>query len=432
MSEKENAVEKNKKNTGKTNKNNAVRNNKSTYEKKPYNANTRKNDSKSVQHKKTTKVTQNSNVNKATSNRTNMKNKAETKDGKNVTNNRQKNTVANEKKVGKTNNVKNVQKKTEIKSDKKNIDKLEKKDKMVSKTSTNNTTKDTIKEVEKSSVAEEKELVELNKKKKVKEDTIIQKIKNFLAKIAEMQEEAKKEINEIKENVKIKKEKVELEKNKEENTKIQTNYLLEYYDLPYRYNETVVKILAQTPKKLFVYWDISDEDKLKYIKSFGDNFFADTYPVLLLYNEEKKYVKEIAINDFANSWYIDIDDPKTKYTIQLGRKFRKKPEIINMTVFKEEKIILQTDYLPIAMSNKIEVPNDHILFEKFNSKVLFRNVKTNQEVTKDIRTFDKKLAKAYDLNSFYDMYEELYKDGIENGMFDLNNPTSGNTSSSFK
>ena len=37
--------------------------------------------------------------------------------------------------------------------------------------------------------------------------------------------------------------------------------ILEYYDLPYRYNETVVKILAQTPKILFVYWDVSDNDR---------------------------------------------------------------------------------------------------------------------------------------------------------------------------
>ncbi len=278
-----------------------------------------------------------------------------------------------------------------------------------------------------------KELVELNKKTKVKEETIIEKIKSFLAKIAEMQEEARKEIAEIKESVKIKKEKVESEKNREEISKNNsTNYLLEYYDLPYRYNQTTVKILAQTPKRLFVYWDLSDSDRLKYVKSFGDNFFVETYPVLLLCNEEKKYVREIAINDFANSWYIDIDDPKTKYSIQLGRKFKSRPEIVNMAIFKEENIVLKTDYLPIVMSNKIEAPNDHILFENFNPKITFRNVKTNQETVKDISTFDKKISKAFNLDSFYNVYKELYKDGIEKGMFDLNNPTSGMTSSSFK
>ena len=44
--------------------------------------------------------------------------------------------------------------------------------------------------------------------------------------------------------------------------------VIEYYDLPYRYNKTMVKVLAQTPTTLFVYWDISDEDKANYVKQY--------------------------------------------------------------------------------------------------------------------------------------------------------------------
>ncbi len=168
-------------------------------------------------------------------------------------------------------------------------------------------------------------------KNEVDEETVIDKIKSFLAKIAQMQQEAKKEILE-------KKEKDSSNENEEKTEEPEKpKYMLEYYDLPYRYNETVVKVLAQTPKKLFVYWDISDSDREKYLKAFGEDFFYKTYPVLLLYNEDKKYVREIAVNDFANSWYIDIQDPKTKYTIQLGRKFRNKPEIVNLVEFEQNK-----------------------------------------------------------------------------------------------
>ena len=42
--------------------------------------------------------------------------------------------------------------------------------------------------------------------------------------------------------------------------------VVEYYDLPYRYNQTVVKVLAQTPTTLFIYWDISDDDRKKYVE----------------------------------------------------------------------------------------------------------------------------------------------------------------------
>ncbi len=261
----------------------------------------------------------------------------------------------------------------------------------------------------------------IEKQEKADEATIIEKIKNFLSKIIAMQEENVEE-----ENPKSKEKKISSKKEK----KSTPNYLLEYYDLPYRYNETVVKILAQTPKRLFVYWDISDSDREKYIKAFGDDFFYKTYPVLLLYNEDKKYMKEIPINDFANSWYIDIQDPKNKYIIQLGRKFKDVPNIVNVTAFEQEKIILRTDYLPFADSNSLEVPNDHVLLESLPRFLTFRNVKTNQETVKDLRCFRDIFGTTYSVKEFY---KSEYKEELsEEGMFDMANPSSKLSSSSFK
>ena len=76
-------------------------------------------------------------------------------------------------------------------------------------------------------------------------------------------------------------------------TKKDFAHVLEYYDLPYRYNETVVKILAQTPKILFVYWDISDSDREKYVEKYGEYFFNDTYPVLIVHNKTLNYYWKI-------------------------------------------------------------------------------------------------------------------------------------------
>lgn len=263
--------------------------------------------------------------------------------------------------------------------------------------------------------------------KKVDEATVIDKIKNFLAKIALMQEETKKENTE---SPKQEKKSTKEKKKEDNNEKVEKpQYMLEYYDLPYRYNETVVKVLAQTPKKLFVYWDISDSDREKYIKAFGEDFFYKTYPVLLLYNEDRKYVKEIAVNDFANSWYVDIQDPKTKYTIQLGRKFRNKPEIINLSEFEQNNIILHTDYLPFADSNEMEAPNDHVLLESLPNFFVFRNVKTNEEITKDLRSFKDSFGNNYNIQEFY---QEEYKDELSEDMFDMANPSSRMNSSMFK
>ena len=264
----------------------------------------------------------------------------------------------------------------------------------------------------------------------VDEETVIEKIKSFIAKIAAMQEEARKENVDSKEEKIATKEKVKTEKQSKKVDVRNVGYLPEYYDLPYRYNETIVKILAQTPKKMFVYWDVSDADREKYVKAFGEDFFYKTYPVLLLYNEDKKYVKEIQINDFANSWYIEIDDPKTKYTIQLGRKFKANTlSTINMEKVAENNIILYTDYLPFANSNVIEIPNDRVLLDKLPKFIKFRNVKTNEEITKDLRNFKDIFGKTYDVKEFY---EEHYKDEISEGMFDMANPSSNLSSSSFK
>ena len=89
--------------------------------------------------------------------------------------------------------------------------------------------------------------------------------------------------------------------------KVATN-IMEYYDLPNTYNQTTVKLLFQTPKKLFVYWEISEDDKKKYFEENGNDFFETTTPFLVVKNKTKNYSFEIQINDFANSWYFNIND----------------------------------------------------------------------------------------------------------------------------
>ena len=192
--------------------------------------------------------------------------------------------------------------------------------------------------------------------------------------------------------------------------------IIEYYDLPQRYNQTVVKVLAQTPKTLFIYWEISDDDIAKYKKQYGENFFETTKPILIIHNDTLNYSFEVEINDFANSWYLHINDSKSDYRIELGRR-----PIYNNQNIKE-------NYIHITSSNKIESPNDRILFNNSQKMIYFRNVKTNQQIQKPISTlsFMKNMGKIYDI---YDLYAELYK--TENNLEVLSNPSS-HTSSQFK
>ena len=192
--------------------------------------------------------------------------------------------------------------------------------------------------------------------------------------------------------------------------------IVEYYDLPYRYNETVVKVLAQTPKTLFIYWDISDKVREQYKEQYGEDFFETTKPILKIYNDTLGYSFEVEINDFANSWYLHVADSKCDYRIELGRK----------PIIKTEK--LNTDYIYITMSNKIESPNDHILFNKEQKMVYFKNVKTGEQVSKPISSisFIRNMGKIYNI---YDLYKELYQNENIEELYDLSNPSSGNPSS---
>ena len=191
--------------------------------------------------------------------------------------------------------------------------------------------------------------------------------------------------------------------------------ILEYFDLPYRYNETTVKVLAQTPKVLFVYWDISDHDRDQYKLHYGEDFFESTYPVLLVKNETKGYVEEIPINDFANSWYIHISDPRSKYSIELGRKYKNMPKF-------------ESPYIYIKESNEIIAPNDHVLLEEIKPKIKYKNAKTNEVIFKNISN----VIKDGKILDFYSLYQVMYNVEDINNFFSLDNPSSGNPTSTFK
>lgn len=187
--------------------------------------------------------------------------------------------------------------------------------------------------------------------------------------------------------------------------------IVEYYDLPYRYNQTVVKILAQTPNTLFVYWDISDDDRNTYINQYGEYFFHNTKPVLIVNNKTMNYSYEIDIDDFANSWYLRLIDSDCDYQIELGRR------PIN------EYAKIENDYLYVTTSNQIESPNDRILFDRLSHFVYFKNVKTNENIKKHTNlTLLNKIGKVSTVEEFY---KKLYPNEVIS--FDklaLHNPTS--------
>lgn len=272
-----------------------------------------------------------------------------------------------------------------------------------------------------------------------KNSKTIKKIVNSLApkkKVGSKKISSKKEVVSSKKIAKpLTKESIKSVENKEKkkNTTLSgENFsIAEYYDLPYRYNQTIVKLLYQTPTTLFIYWDISDEDREKFKANYGEDFFEKTKPVLIVRNETKGYSFEVEINDFANCWYLNVNDSKCKYKIELGRKPFEVMYNGEVTEIKTTPKITK-NYIPITSSNEIESPNDHVLFEKTQEMVYFKNVKDNTITSKNIAnlSFIRSIGKVYRVNDFY---KKFYKDENLDYFDNIKNPSSNSlTSSQFK
>ncbi len=191
--------------------------------------------------------------------------------------------------------------------------------------------------------------------------------------------------------------------------------IVEYYDLPYRYNKTTVKVLAQDPNTLFVYWDLNDDDLQSFKELYGNNFLYITKPVLVVHNITDGYSFEIDINDFANNWYIHVNDTKCKYIVELGRRPNQNNEIFNIQNNEP------TQFVKILSSNEIENPNDHVLYYENKQKLHFKNIKTNVVITKIIDNKNKK--------HFAEIYKYFSFDEDSNNKFDFENPSSNTPTS---
>lgn len=196
--------------------------------------------------------------------------------------------------------------------------------------------------------------------------------------------------------------------------------VLEYYDLPYRYNQTVVKVLAQTPTTLFIYWDISDADRSNFVAQYGEDFFNYTKPVLVIHNNTMNYSFEVEIDDFANSWYLHVNDSNCEYTVELGRRAK---------YYNEERHMeIPNNYLYVTSSNVIDSPNDHVLFDKNLKTVYFRDVKTNIVTAKDITS----ISFLRNMGRIYDLYDLQGYFNNNSWQLDLRNSSSSNSSPTYK
>ena len=126
----------------------------------------------------------------------------------------------------------------------------------------------------------------------------------------------------------------------------------EYYELPSKYNKTIVRLLVQSPTRMFVYWEI-DEDSIKYFESMKMNY-SSAKPVLKVKNITMDYSYDIPIDPFTTSYYIDVKDPDCEYQVELGR--------------------VQNDtFVNLYTSNSATVPRNNPMFVGDSEEVVYKN-----------------------------------------------------------
>ena len=128
----------------------------------------------------------------------------------------------------------------------------------------------------------------------------------------------------------------------------------EYYELPNKYNQTVIRLLVQSPTRMFVYWEVSDET----IKMFTNKSldYANCTPVLKISNITKNYSYTIPVDPYTTNYYIDVEDSGCDYKVELGREFK-------------------NEFINIYTSNKATVPNQNPVSNdrEYTDDILFAN-----------------------------------------------------------
>lgn len=156
----------------------------------------------------------------------------------------------------------------------------------------------------------------------------------------------------------------------------------EYYELPNKYNQTVVRLLMQSPKCIFAYWDISDDII---------NNYSSYNSFIKIINITKNYSYEVPIDPYTNNYYIKIEDTNCNYQVELIRKLNNKyinlytsntltvPSNVPQTNYYTEEVIFK-NYLCIADTNKIKIytpkhftNQNHTDFENISSSDRYIN-----------------------------------------------------------
>ncbi len=126
--------------------------------------------------------------------------------------------------------------------------------------------------------------------------------------------------------------------------------------IPWNYGKDRITLMVRDPNWIFAYWEISATKQEEFRSTFGQDAWNNSRSVLRVYDitgvesfngANANDFTDISIDDFVDSWHIDMERPNTTFCVDLGRLF---PDGTFITLLRSN--IVQTP--SIAVSNLLD------------------------------------------------------------------------------
>lgn len=145
------------------------------------------------------------------------------------------------------------------------------------------------------------------------------------------------------------------------------------YHLPEGYDDNKITLLARDPHSLYAYWEVSETRKSNFKYEFGEGLWNRSVPVLKIINVSKNTSSFIRVNDFSNSWFINVEDANSLYVAELGR------------------FVADQFFINLACSNYISTPSNSISSNTGASFINYKDLRSGKldlEAGQIYETFD--------------------------------------------
>lgn len=126
--------------------------------------------------------------------------------------------------------------------------------------------------------------------------------------------------------------------------------------IPWNYGKDRLTLMVRDPNWIFAYWEISATKQQEFDSNFGQDAWTNSRSVLRVYDitgvagfngTNANNYTDISINDYVDSWHIDMERPNSTFCVDLGRLF---PDGTFITLLRSN--IVQTP--SVAVSNLLD------------------------------------------------------------------------------